>query len=389
MRSESRRESTFLKLPCLSRDVKGRYGARSLPLDLAQTVRLRANLLTSAIVDFAPDLLLIDKKPFGVEDELAGALEALSRSEKRPRMVLLLRDILDSPEATVRVWRKNAYYEAIASYYDQVLVVGDPEIFDLKREYAFPPFAAAKISYCGYIAREPARRTRAQVRAELGVAVHEPLLLITPGGGEDGLRLVTTALDGLVGLPESRRPRAHVVCGPEMPAHEREAVEERVRGLTGTTVQVFCDDMMALLAAADVALTMGGYNTVCEVLASRRRAVVVPRTEPGREQYLRAQRMSARGLLRMVEPSTLTPSTLMAAVQEQLDAHTRREPLVRLSSMRGLDRVSQALLAQLDLEPADPARDERHRDSTSAGVSSRRVPVPTAADQGMARRDVQ
>ena len=35
----------YVKLPCLARDVAGQYGARSLPLTLAATVKLRANLI--------------------------------------------------------------------------------------------------------------------------------------------------------------------------------------------------------------------------------------------------------------------------------------------------------------------------------------------------------
>ena len=170
----------YVKLPCLSRNVDGRYGARTLPISLEQTVRLRANLIRSAIADFEPDLILVDKKPFGVEDELAGALEAMSSSAKRPKLVLLLRDILDSAESTTRVWRKNGYFEAISAYYDQVLVVGCPEVYDLRREYDFPPFAAAKVRFCGYIAREAGRQPREVVRRTLGVAAKEPLLLVTP-----------------------------------------------------------------------------------------------------------------------------------------------------------------------------------------------------------------
>ena len=101
----------YIKLPCLSRGVDGKYGARSLPMTLEATVRLRANLIRSAITDFAPDLILVDKKPFGVEDELAGALEGLPSAEVRPKLVLLLRDILDSAESTTRIWRKNGYFD--------------------------------------------------------------------------------------------------------------------------------------------------------------------------------------------------------------------------------------------------------------------------------------
>lgn len=350
----------YVKLPCLARDTQGRYSARSLPLSLDETVRLRANLIKSAITDFAPDLILVDKKPFGVEDELAGVLEALPRLRPRPRLVLLLRDILDSAEATRSVWRKNRYYEAIEAYYHEVLVVGSPQVFDLAREYAFPPFAAAKLRYCGYIAREPARRTRAEVRHELGVEPHEPLLLVTPGGGEDGQALVAACLDSLRAWPLAERPRTHIVCGPEMAQASRAVIVQASAEIGKVSVQVFSDDMMSLIGAADVALTMGGYNTVCELLASRRRAVVVPRIVPGQEQLLRAQRMAAQGLVSMLHPHDVTPAALRAALCEQLDAHAGGRPPPRLKSMNGLDQVSQALLGWLRLTyprvSADAAR---------------------------------
>jgi predicted glycosyltransferase len=353
----------YVKLPCLMRDVNGRYSARSLPMDLQQTVRLRANLIKSAIADFEPDVVLVDKKPFGVEDELAGAFEALPRSPHRPRLVLLLRDILDSAEATRRVWQKNSYFEAIEAYYDEVLVVGSPDIFDLRREYAFPPFAAAKVNYCGYIAREPARQPRAAVRRQLHVGEHEPLVLVTPGGGEDGYRLIANCLEGLRAWPLAKRPRVHIVCGPEMGDAPRAAIVQASAGLPNVSLQDFCDDMMSLIGAADVALTMGGYNTVCELLSSGKRAVIVPRTEPGHEQLLRAERMAAHSLLRMLHPDDATPAALMQALGEQLDAQARGDALPRLKSMHGLERVARALRALMGLEPL-----------AAAPVAARHVP---------------
>ena len=58
----------YVKLPCLWRNVEGRYAARFLDLSLEATVRLRANIISGTIADFEPDLILVDKKPFGVED---------------------------------------------------------------------------------------------------------------------------------------------------------------------------------------------------------------------------------------------------------------------------------------------------------------------------------
>lgn len=345
----------YIKLPCLARDSAGRYGARTLPITLEETVRLRANLIRSAIADFAPDLILVDKKPFGVEDELAGALQALPDAAKRPKLVLLLRDILDSAESTTRVWRKNGYFEAISTWYDQVLVVGCPEVYDLRREYHFPPFAAAKVKFCGYIAREPGRQSRAAVRHTLGVRDAEPLLLVTPGGGEDGGELVATALASVAAMPAALRPRTHIVCGPEMGEARRAGIHHHAAAIDGVSVQDFCDDMMSLLDGADVVLAMGGYNTVCELLTLRKRALLVPRVKPGVEQCLRAERMAALGFVRMLHPELLGPATLAAALQAELTAWSAQQRPAALRRLDGLERVTAALFELLGHRAAPPA----------------------------------
>ncbi|MFZ2649052.1 MAG: glycosyltransferase [Burkholderiaceae bacterium] len=344
----------YLKLPCLARDTGGHYGARFLDLSLASTVKLRANLIRSAVADFLPDLILVDKKPFGVEDELCAAFESLPSGQRRPRLVLLLRDILDSPESTAKIWRRNGYFDAVSTWYDQVLVVGSAHVFDLKREYDFPPLAGAKLRYCGYIARPPGRRTRTAVREDLGVGSDEALVLVTPGGGEDGYSLLQAMLAGLASLTPDTRPRTHIVCGPELAEDEFSAVQSQAACLHSVSVQRFSDDMMSLMGACDVAVSMGGYNTVCELLTLRRRAVVVPRSRPGLEQLIRAQRMAGLGLLRVVDPQPLAPASLMRALLdallEELQAHSRGEVRIHLNAMQGLDNVSQSLLELLDLD---------------------------------------
>jgi predicted glycosyltransferase len=365
----------YVKLPCLSRTVDGRYGARFLDLSLDATVRLRANLIRSAVADFAPDLIVVDKKPFGVEDELAGALSELPTGAQRPRLVLLLRDILDSPGETSRVWRKNGCFEAIESYYDEVLVVGSPDIFDLRHEYQFPPFAAAKVRFCGYIARQPGRLSRAEARRGLGVAESQPLVLVTAGGGEDGHSLIAASLAGLASLQVAHRPRMHVVCGPEMRDTERAALHRAAAALPQVSLQDFSDDMMSLMAAADVVVAMGGYNTVCELLTLRKRAVVVPRVKPGQEQAIRAERMSALGLLRMLHPSRLTPGALMDAVHTEIAALAGPTRHSRLHALNGLERCTEAIFEHIGLD-TEPAAATAARAATAAAATA------TAVEQG-------
>ena len=220
------------------------------------------------------------------------------------------------------------------------------------------------------------------------MAWHEPLVLVTPGGGQDGYDVVDACVKGLLALPPEQRPRTHIVCGPEMGAAPRAAIAQAALNLPQVSLQDFSDDMMSLMAASDVVVSMGGYNTVCELLTLRKRAIVVPRARPGVEQTIRTQRMARLGLLRAIDPSTLSPALLMGAIQDELAAHARGEERAHLNGMKGLDEVSQALLEWLDLDtsvlrkgrtPTLTAASAVHRERPASFISMEKswhTPIP-------------
>jgi predicted glycosyltransferase len=328
----------YVKLPCLRRTQTGGYATKSLELNLDETIRLRRNMISSAVRDFAPDLILVDKKPFGVENELEPALLEASRRRRPPRLALLLRDILDAPEATIPVWQKHGYHEAIERLYDHVLVVGSPDLFDLRAEYRFPRASAEKVRYCGFIGRERGRRTRAQVRQELGVGEGR-LVLVTPGGGEDGQQIIASYLNGLREHPHGPNVTTLIISGPELPQAGREAAQAASAELPRVIHREFTDDMMSYMDAADVVVSMGGYNTVCEILTLRKRAVVVPRTRPVQEQLIRAERMARLGLMRVIHPARLGARQLMSVVREEMTRENVRSSRMYQVDLDGLERI--------------------------------------------------
>jgi predicted glycosyltransferase len=112
-----------------------------------------------------------------------------------------------------------------------------------------------------------------------------------------------------------------VVTGPELSAAQQGDIRSMAKLRPRVKIIEFTDDMMALLNAADVVVSMGGYNTVCGILTVRKRAVVVPRTWPVAEQSIRAERMSARRLFRALDSAQLTPAALMREMSAQVEAH--------------------------------------------------------------------
>jgi len=314
------RRLDYIKLPCLTRIEREGYSVRSLGLSLTETIRLRSDVILSAASNFKPDLLLVDKKPAGIKNELEATLAYLKSELPETRHVLILRDILDAPEATISVWERQGYHDVIQSFYDLVLVLGMAEIFDPRLEYRFPEEAAARVRFCGYLKPQSPKKTRDEIRKEFDLADQERLVLVTPGGGEDGYRLLAAYLEGLALIPPNYKIHSQIVCGPEMVGEERDRLYQAAAAIPGVSVCEFTDDLIGYMSASDVVISMGGYNTICEILSLRKKAIVVPRVKPVQEQWIRAERMSRLGLYRCIHPDDLTPAGLMHSLVCELDS---------------------------------------------------------------------
>jgi predicted glycosyltransferase len=344
----------YVKLPCLARDANGIYGVKYLDLDYQAALRLRSSLIVSAAIEFAPDVVLVDKKPLGVDGELEAALDLLGASERPPSVYLILRDILDDPEVTRRIWQKHDYHRAIERHYHGVLVAGCPSVFDVAKEYAFPAATREMTEHVGYLHRPGGRKTREGVRAGFDLC-GLPLLLVHAGGGGDGAPLIEAFLEGL----HARQGRAPfyswIISGPEMSEVERERLRCRASSLAHVRFEDFTDDMQSCMQAADAVVSMGGYNTVCEVLSLKKPALIVPRSRPVKEQAMRAVRMAAQGYLACMLDADINPDALIAAAMRLTMNGGAQIRARRALPFAGLDRIADIVCRQAPLRPAAPA----------------------------------
>lgn len=366
----------YIKLPCLSRDRTGDVGVTFLDTSLEETVNLRAELILSATQHFKPDVFLVDKKPCGLLQELQPTLNFLeqsaqSRTAPPTQLILLLRDILDAPEPTRRQWERHGYFDTIERLYAQIWVVGSPDIFDLPKEYGFPEAIAQKVRFCGYIRRKSSDRSRTQVRQELGAST-ENLVLVTPGGGADGDRLVMTYLEMMTAAQTVLPPslKTLIVCGYEMPPEQRQRVHHLAAEHPQIQVLDFSDDLVGLMEAADLVVSMGGYNTVCEILSLQKRAIVVPRIQPVQEQWIRAERMAQRHLFHLLHPAELSARSLATAIQQQLDRCPPPIPISNQAIDQAIDLDALPRIAQM-IAALHPSAAPSYLTPASA-ISSRR-----------------
>jgi len=100
---------------------------------------------------------------------------------------------------------------------------------------------------------------------------------------------------------------------------------------------------------------MGGYNTFCEILSMDKRAIIVPRTAPRMEQYIRASRAQELGLVKMIEDDDLDPAILAAALR-RLGRQKKPSDTIVPGLLEGLDNVNR--LIEPWLETKLPAAEE-------------------------------
>lgn len=334
----------YIKLPCLGRDRNGRLAAKYLTSDIRETIKLRSSLIKAAMLNFKPDLVLVDKKPYGLLEELKPALDIIKTRSPQTKLVLLLRDILDNSQKTIKEWQQEGYYEAIQHYYDRVLVVGIAEVFDLVREYQFPPIVAEKTKFCGYIKKTCPPNSTALIRQELGVTPQEKLIVVTPGGGEDGYALIKNYLLALSKIKSNNNCKSLIVFGSEMPAVEREKLAQMIAVYPNIITLDFTERLMCYLQTADLVVSMAGYNTITEIFSLGKKAVVIPRCKPSYEQLIRASRMHELGLLLSIAPQDVTIENFAEAIDRQLYRNDQISVILNFNGLANIQQEIQSLL---------------------------------------------
>jgi len=335
----------IVTLPTIHKGVDGHYAARALSSPLPQLLALRSSILEASLTAFAPDLLVVDKVARGVDGELDAALHALRGTDTR--VVLGLREILDSPSVTQREWASAETTETVRDYYDAIWVYGDRAVYDLVAECEMPDEVSSKVAYTGYLGNDRGTGTMlgtsptrdAPPSAEQPPTERYVLCLV--GGGQDGLELA----DAFVRAPLPAGHSGIVLTGPYMNADGRAALLRTAAREPAMRVLEFVPDAERFISVAAAVVSMAGYNSVCELLAAGCRALLVPRTEPRTEQAIRARSLQRLGLVDVIEPDFAGPAQLGAWTA---DAVLAGPPLRSRINLDGLARVAilaEALLA--------------------------------------------
>ena len=233
---------------------------------------------------------------------------------------------------------------ALSDYYDELWVYGLPQICDPLEGIDLPASVRRRMVYTGYLRREvPA--TRRPPGSKRGL-VDGDFLLVTPGGGGDGEELIDWVLAAYENDPGALpagadRLSARSCCPSARPRMPRAPpLLDKVRAIT------FDARLEALMARAKGVVAMGGYNTFCEILSFDKPALILPRTVPRLEQYIRARRAAELGLVTMLSDENARDPARMAAALLQLTQQAPPSSVVVPGLLDGMPNVNK-LAAQM------------------------------------------
>lgn len=335
-----------MRLPGVIKRSDGSYASRTMGMSIEETTELRSGLIRSMAEQYDPDVLIVDKEPTGFRGELLPTLKLLAE-EGRTKLVLGLRDVLDEPEVLAAEWNRKEAIQATENYYDEIWVYGLASIYDPTQGLDLSKTTQNRMYWTGYL------------RRDLGAwddPPDQPYVLITPGGGGDGAMMVDLVLSAYEQDP-NLSPRAVLVYGPFLSGETREAFETRVAALNGRVTAVgFESRIETLFSGAQGVVCMGGYNTFCEVLSFDKPAVIVPRTTPRLEQWIRASRAEELGLVSMLDEQRdgWTPQAMTKAIRALAE---QSPPSAAFSKglLDGLDYVTRRVASLLQDLPRKAA----------------------------------
>lgn len=335
-------------LPPVVKTGHERYVARDPSCSFGMVKGYREALILKTILKERPDFFLVDHAPAGMNGELLSTLALIRREMPFVRTMIGLRDILDSPEIVRRTWQEQHIYTLLEEAYDDILIYGNAQLFDVAEGYGISKSLASRIQYCGHIVASRAIQRGPQSDASQDLICWDPretydrpVVLVTAGGGGDGYFLMEAYLKAL-GRGGGQVPfYSVIVTGPLMSPAEIENLQVLAKERNDITIIKCTTNLVPSIRRADLVVAMAGYNTSAEIVAMGKPAILVPRAAPRAEQRLRAALLQRLGAAWAIEPSpTLVddiaytlPRALEKASQE---AHSNRPPLLDL---HGADRL--------------------------------------------------
>ncbi len=308
----------LVRLPVLTMDEKF---TRLIPGDSGQSIEQiqqeRKNTLYSLLEKKQPDFFIVELYPFG-RSIFGYELEPLLADMRagqfgHVKAVCSLRDILvekkDPPAYEERVLGK------LNRYFDALLVHSDAGLQRLDETFTRVGDINIPLVYTGFITQHATPGAGSRMRRELDISPDQKLIVASAGGGRSGYRLLTSVIDACELLRERLPLRLEVFSGPFMDSEEYKKLS--ARSAPGFRIRRYTKRFLDYLSAADLSISLAGYNTCMNLLVTKVPALVFPYWRQ-QEQPMRADKIKKYLPMKVLNEAEMQPASLSRHIAQML-----------------------------------------------------------------------
>ena len=301
-----------------------------IPEDPDRTVediqRQRKQILFDLCDKQKPELVIIELYPFGrtiFGFELQPLLDAIHQGRfGNTKIACSLRDILVE-KRDPRMYEERVLTH-LNAHFDRLLIHSDPKILPLDETFRRVNDIQIPSFYTGFVTQKAKSDGAKNLRSELALGAEEKLIVASAGGGRSGFRLLCNVIEAVQLLSKMQSIRLEMFAGPFRDDDEfRKLSAHSTRGIR---IRRFTRRFLDYLSAADVSVSLAGYNTCMNLLVTRIPALIYPYLRQ-QEQPLRVTKIKDFLPLKILQDSDLSPHVMADHIQEMMGASKQSDSM--------------------------------------------------------------
>lgn len=277
----------------------------------------RKEILISLFEQQRPDVFMIELYPFGRTAfgfELQPLLDEIRQGRFGDmKVVCSLRDIL------VEKKKQQVYEERVLNllhtYFDLLLVHSDDRLLTLDETFSRMDDIRIPTVYTGFVSPKANPAAGRQMRRELGIGTDEKLIVVSAGGGRSGYALLNCILEAYPLMAQTDPIRIEMFVGPFREPEEFKKLT--AKAVNGIRIRYYTKRFLDYLSAADLSVSLAGYNTCMNLMAARVPALIYPYSKQ-QEQPLRVAKINQFIPMKILRDKDIEPVLLSGYIHKML-----------------------------------------------------------------------
>jgi predicted glycosyltransferase len=249
------------------------------------------------------DAIVVEFYPFGrrrFKQEIQDIFRRVRENSGPVPIFTSVREVL-VPRA---LEKERRMVDTVKKHIHTVFIRGDAAVIRFDETFSLAHEIAGRLCYTGYISPPPPKVRPARKKQ----------ILVSQGGGNVGRELLEGAIGAAALMPAYFFLLA---TGSRTTPAELDALRATVRS-SNVEITPFLPDFQRHLMESAVSISMGGDNTLLDVITARTPALAYP-YQGNSEQGFRIKKFAQTGLLHALDGSDLAPDRLKARIELALD----------------------------------------------------------------------